>query len=134
VFKWINSNAAAFWWIMIASLVALAGALILVPILVIRIPADYFVAHRRPGSEWMRRPALRAAFLLVKNVLGYAFVVAGLIMLVVPGQGILTILIGTSLADFPGKFRLQRWLLTRRGVLGSINWLRQRAGKDPLVL
>ena len=69
-----------------------------------------------------------------KNVLGAIFVVAGLIMLVLPGQGIFTILIGIMLLDFPGKYRLERWIVARRPVLQSINWLRQRAGRAALVL
>jgi hypothetical protein len=36
------------------------------------------------------------------------------------------------LLDFPGKYRLERWLATRRAVWRSINWLRRRAGREPL--
>jgi hypothetical protein len=54
-------------------------------------------------------------------------------MLVLPGQGLLTLLIAVALLDFPGKFRLQRWVATRRGVIDSINWIRKKAGRDPLV-
>jgi hypothetical protein len=52
----------------------------------------------------------------------------------VPGQGLLTILIGVMLLDFPGKRRLERWLLRRRGVLAAINKVRARYGRPPLVL
>ena len=48
-------------------------------------------------------------------------------------QGLLTILIGIMLTDFPGKYKLERWLVRKRPVLTSINWLRQRAGKSPLA-
>ena len=69
-----------------------------------------------------------------KNVLGAIFVVAGIIMLVLPGQGIFTILIGIMLLDFPGKYQFERWIVARRPVFQSINWLRQRAGRAALVL
>ena len=69
-----------------------------------------------------------------KNLLGYIFVVAGLIMLVLPGQGIFTILIGVMLLNFPGKYQLEQWIVARRPVLHSINWLRRRAGRAALVL
>jgi hypothetical protein len=59
-------------------------------------------------------------------------VVAGLVMLVVPGQGLLTIVVGLMLLDFPGKYRLERWLATRPKVWQSINWLRRRAGYEEL--
>jgi hypothetical protein len=53
-------------------------------------------------------------------------------MLIVPGQGMLTIAVGLVLTNFPGKFRLERWIATRRSVWRSINWLRRRAGREPL--
>ncbi len=68
-----------------------------------------------------------------KNALGYLFVLMGIAMLVLPGQGILTIMIGVTLLDFPGKYRLERWLVSRRPVLRSINWLRRCAGREPLA-
>jgi len=72
--------------------------------------------------------------LIGKNALGYILIVAGIVMLALPGQGILAILIGIMLLNFPGKFRLERWIITRRPVIRSINWLRQRAKRAPLVL
>ena len=59
---------------------------------------------------------------------------AGIAMLVLPGQGILTMLLGFILVDLPGKYRFERWLVTRPLALRSINLLRRRAGHDPLVL
>jgi hypothetical protein len=68
----------------------------------------------------------------VKNVLGLLLIIAGLVMLLVPGQGLLTVVVGLVLTDFPGKFRLQRWIVSRKSVWRSIQWLRKRAGKEPL--
>jgi hypothetical protein len=53
-------------------------------------------------------------------------------MLLLPGQGLLTILVGILITEFPGKYRLARWIITRRRVLSAINWLRKRAGREPL--
>jgi hypothetical protein len=53
-------------------------------------------------------------------------------MLIVPGQGLLTVAVGLTLVDFPGKFHLERWLATRGPVWRSINWLRKRAGREAL--
>ena len=132
--EWIGLTKAAGWWIVIASAVMLFGAMVAVPWLVIRIPANYFAHPHRGGSEWIRkRPVLRLIWLIVKNMLGGAFFILGVLMLVLPGQGLLTLLIAVALLDFPGKFRLQRWVVTRRGVIDSIDWIRKRAGKNPLV-
>ena len=65
-------------------------------------------------------------------MLGAIFIVAGIAMIFLPGQGAITILIGITLTDFPGKYRLERWLVTRRPILRSINWLRERRGHPPL--
>lgn len=121
--EWIGLPNEAVWWIVIVSVAVFVLALIAVPLLVIRVPADY--PRKRPWFRWI--------WLILKNVLGSGFVFLGVVMLVLPGQGILTILIGITLLDFPGKFKLQRWVVSRRGVLDSINWVRSRSGKEPLV-
>jgi hypothetical protein len=36
--------------------------------------------------------------------------------------------------DFPGKFHVERWIVTRKPVFQAINWLRRRAGQAPLVV
>ncbi|MDP2898306.1 MAG: PGPGW domain-containing protein [bacterium] len=133
--KWIQSHRAAIWWIAGASILVFIASLIIVPLLVVRIPSDYF-AHRsrhiKPRAG--RRSLLRWVLLVGKNLLGYVFVFAGLIMLVLPGQGMVTILIGITLVDFPGKYRFERWVVSRGPVLRSINRLRKRAGRPPLFL
>ena len=132
---WIGLPKAAVWWVVIISAAMFVLALVAVPLLVICIPADYFAHPHRSGADYPRRHSwFRLVWLTLKNVLGIGFLFFGVLMLVLPGQGILTILIGITLLDFPGKFRLQRWVVTRRGVLDSINWVRVKAGKGSLVL
>ncbi|MCM2375182.1 PGPGW domain-containing protein [Aporhodopirellula aestuarii] len=77
---------------------------------------------------------LHLTLLALKNTLGVFLLVIGISMLVLPGQGLLTILIGLSLLDFPGKYRLERYLVTRPPVFKSLNWLRQRAGNPPFEM
>jgi hypothetical protein len=67
-------------------------------------------------------------------VLGAVFLLAGLAMLFTPGQGLLTILMGIMLLNFPGKQRLELAIVRRPAVLKSINWVRGRAGRPPLQL
>jgi hypothetical protein len=100
--------------------------------LVVQLPTDYFTARRRPHGAWALPPALRPVVLVAKNLLGAVLVLAGLVMLFVPGQGLLTIAVGLVLLDFPGKYRLERWFATRPSVWRAINWLRRRAGREPL--
>jgi len=132
---WIQSHETAFWWIAGASTATFIAGLIFVPLLVVRIPCDYFAHGRRRRRLWAERhPAVRLALLSGKNLLGCLFVTTGLILLVLPGQGMLTVLVGLILLDFPGKYQFERWFVARPPVLRSVNWLRRRVGRAPIVL
>jgi hypothetical protein len=61
-------------------------------------------------------------------------VISGIIMLVLPGQGILTIVIGLTLVDFPGKYRIESAIVRHATVRRAIDWIRQKANKPPLLL
>ena len=106
-----------------------------VPLMVVRIPSDYFTPEGRAAARRAdRHPVLHLLITIGKNVLGYAFIALGILMLVLPGQGVLTILAGVVLVDFPGKHRLLDWLVRRPAVLKSMNWIRERRGHEPLVV
>jgi len=130
---WAKANDALLWWLFALSIALFLLTPIAVSWAAVRMPADYFTAKRRqPLESWKKYPALRIVALIAKNLLGFVLAMAGLLMLVVPGQGLLTIVVGLILLDFPGKFHLQKWLITRGKVWRSINWLRKRAGREPL--
>ena len=130
---WIQTNDTIVWWLVASSALTFLASLILVPMLVVRIPADYFTHrkrhHKRPEKY---PPVIRIIVLIIKNVLGLILFCAGILMLVLPGQGLFTMFIGIMMMNFPGKYRLERWIVERGPVLKSINWLRDRAGHAPL--
>jgi len=117
-------------------LVTFTGSLGLVSLILIKLPADYFCSHYDRQLWSGRAPALRIAAAIGKNVLGVLLIVLGIIMALpgVPGQGLLTVLLGVMLVDFPGKDRLEQKLLQRPTIRNSIDRLRARFGKPPLVL
>ncbi|MBO0613084.1 hypothetical protein J1836_09105 [Thiothrix fructosivorans] len=119
-----------FIWLGILSAVTFVLSLLLLPWFVSRIPVDYFTRPRDPHA-WhiMLQPHT-----IVRNLLGLPVLLAGVAMLVLPGQGILTILIGLGIMNFPGKFALERWFIERKGVLTAINWIRQKTKHPPLQL
>lgn len=134
-FDWVRAHPTALWWIATFSVLSFIASLILAPVVAGRIPKDYFAHKRRPPSAWADQHfVLRAILHVVKNALGILLLFMGIVMLVLPGQGILTVVVGIMLLNFPGKFRLERWLVSRRSVLRSINWLRRRANREPLVV
>lgn len=123
------------WWITGASLLSAIATLLAMPWVVTRLPEDYF---NHPERESWRRsksePVVALLLGLLKNAVGAVLLCLGVVMLFTPGQGVLTILAGLLLMNFPGKYRLERWLVQRPGVLKSLNWLRTRRGQAPFRL
>lgn len=109
-------------------------SLTLLPWLVLALPADYFKNRDRKPMHWGHTSALvRLVVLALKNILAAFMIVAGILMLILPGQGILTILAGLVLLDFPGKFHFLRSIAQREHVLKSLNWIRRKGDRKPFV-
>ena len=133
ILEWVHIHKIAFWWIGTLSIATFVGTLIIIPILIVRIPADYFKRKKQKPDHFYRRySSIRILVLALKNLLGLTFIIAGLAMLVLPGQGIITILIGIMMLNFPGKFALQLRIVQQPTVLGAINWIRMKANQPVL--
>ncbi|MDH4039994.1 MAG: hypothetical protein OEW92_09500 [Gammaproteobacteria bacterium] len=119
-------------WASGLSLAGLVATVVGVPWVVARLPHDYFnQAHRAVWRAWGGEPWFALVLGGIKNLVGALLVLLGVIMLVTPGQGLLTLLVGLLLMNFPGKYQLERWLVGRPGVLAALNWLRRRGGHLP---
>jgi hypothetical protein len=116
------------------SIIFFVGSLIAIPFILVRLPADFF--DIRVPRPWMEdhHPVLRMLGHLAKNVVGAIFLFVGFLMLFLPGQGILTMLIGISMLDFPGKRKLEAMLIGQPAVLNTINSMREKFGKPPLII
>jgi uncharacterized membrane protein YbaN (DUF454 family) len=108
----------------------------IVTLILVKLPADHFSKNRKTEFWSGPHPALNAALVIGKNILGILLVALGIVLSLpgVPGQGVLTILLGIMLLDFPGRDRLEQKLLSRPTVVSAINKLRGRFGKRPLEL
>lgn len=132
---WLHGHEAVIWWLGALSLVTFLGTLLALPIAVAWIPADYFVRDQYQGRHHHGSSTVLHLLRLVgKNLLGLVFVLTGVALLVLPGQGILTILLGLMLMNFPGKRALERRLVQQPTVLGAINWLRAKAHQPALMV
>lgn len=118
----------------VLSIVFFVGSLIAIPFILVRLPADFF--DIRVPRPWMEdhHPVLRVMGHVVKNVVGAIFLFAGFLMLFLPGQGILTMLIGISMLDFPGKRKVEAKLIGQPAVLNALNGMREKFGKPPLII
>lgn len=131
----------AFGWssLLIGVLIFLGGFflnLAIVTIILVKLPADHFSKNRKTKFWAGPRPWLRALGIIGKNIGGILLVALGVVLSLpgVPGQGLLTILLGIMIMDFPGKDRLEQKLLSRPSIVNAINSLRGRFGKPPLQL
>jgi len=120
------------WTIGVFSAISFVGSLIAIPIVVARLPVDHFVAPHE-AADWLASSIGRRLWLVLKNFLGLLLIIGGIIMLVLPGQGILTLLLGVAMMDLPGKWKLMRALARRPNVMKALNWMRERAEKPPLT-
>lgn len=131
MFSWLRAHETLLWWLGASSVVMFVVSLIAIPLIAARIPVDYFT--RDPHQHAL--PAVpHIVWLVLKNLLGAIFLIMGLAMLVLPGQGIITILVGMSLMNFPGKHALIRRIACQPNILRTINWMRSRAGQPPLKM
>jgi hypothetical protein len=107
-----------------------------VAVVMVKIPEHYFSSHHErdfmPNSPWL----VRWGAVILKNLLGAILIIVGIILSLpgVPGQGILTILLGLIMLDIPGKRPIEARIIKRPAILATINNLRARYRKPPLIL
>ena len=139
--KWLSDYWASLEWtdilaalgVFVLSLAISFAALVVVAV---KIPHNYFSSHYRkdflPGSSW----AVRWGATIGKNILGIFLIAMGIVLSLpgVPGQGILTILLGLIMLDIPGKRPLECRMLKWPKVRSSLNSIRRKFNKRPLVV
>jgi hypothetical protein len=115
----------------IAAVTTAGGILVL-----LRMPVDHFQDRPEPRPQWREHPVTRVVYLVLKNLLGLVILPLGVVMSLplVPGPGLVFLLLGLSLLDFPGKRALERRLVRNPFVLRLLNKTRARFGKPPFVV
>jgi hypothetical protein len=135
IMNWITDNGALLALLGGLSILTFFGTIIALPLIIISIPEDYFVDDHKAAAAFAEsHPLLRLVFHILKNILGVIFILAGFVMLFIPGQGLLTIFIGLTLLDFPGKRRLELKLIRYPRIHRAIDWIRRKGRKKPLLL
>ena len=131
----MDDHENIFLWLAIGSFIGFIASILLIPWIVTRIPSDYFTHPKRQKYLWCNKPPIvRFIFIFLKNIFGVMFVLGGIAMLLLPGQGILTILIGLIIMDFPYKYKVEIWIIKQPFILRSINKLRAKVNQHPLVI
>jgi hypothetical protein len=117
-------------WMTMFSVIIFFVALIITPFIVAAIPDNYFEQKKRPKPFYKPLSLNWLIKKLLKNILGITLLLSGIAMLILPGQGILTLIIGLLLIDYPGKYQLEKKILSYPIILRSINWLRRKRRKN----
>ena len=118
-------------WLGSISFLVFIFSLISIKWLVALIPSDYFIENKRNKYQ-SSYPLTWLLSIIIKNIVGYILIIGGILMLVLPGQGLFTIIIGLMLSNYPGKYFIERKFIAIPTVLKTINWLRKKSNKPPL--
>ena len=118
-------------WLGSISFLVFIFSLISIKWLVALIPSDYFIEDKRNKYQ-SSYPLTWLISIIIKNIVGYILIIGGILMLVLPGQGLFTIVIGLMLSNYPGKYFIERKFIAIPSVLKTINWLRKKSNKPPL--
>lgn len=130
--QWLSKDTLL--WVSIISGIGLLAVAIVTPWLIVRMPEDFFSKPQR--YNWLDRkpPMIRIPIRILKNILAVALVILGVVMFLTPASGLFPILLGIVLADIPGRSKLQRWILSRKTVRKSMNWLRRKFHRKPVQM
>jgi hypothetical protein len=116
----------------ILSFLIFLGSFIVIPVLIARMPQDYFLKKRVHEKDSPHSIA-NFFYLCIKNLAGFFLLLSGLAMLILPGQGIICIIIGLSLINLPGKHGLIRKIVQKPVVFKALNWIRAREKQPPFI-
>lgn len=135
IISWSSMNSDLLFLLGSLSIFILIISVFMMVLIISFLPEDYFKSENRnliSSVQNSRYPLLKLLVLITKNFFGVLLLLSGILMLVLPGQGILTIITGLVFMDYPGKYKFERKLLSQKGVINSINWIRSRLSKPSL--
>ena len=135
IISWSSMNSDLLFLLGSLSIFILIISVFMMVLIISFLPEDYFKSENRnliSSVQNSRYPLLKLLVLITKNFFGVMLLLSGILMLVLPGQGILTIITGLVFMDYPGKYKFERKLLRQKGVINSINWIRSRLSKPSL--
>ena len=133
--KYLSENVVDIFFVLgISSIAILVISALSIGYFIKKIPYDYFLNDKREMSHYKdNNPILWIITLALKNLVGYCLILGGILMLILPGQGLLTILVGLMLSDYPGKFKLEKRIIKTSLVLKTVNWYRAKSGIQPII-
>ena len=135
ILQWLMAHQYLLGWIGVISFLVFSLSLLSLPWLVAMIPEDYFLSQKRKRTI-LENEGFGTWFVIfiLKNSIGLLLVTGGVLMLFLPGQGVLTIIAGLIMTDYPGKFELERRIVSNKKILEKLNWLRDKTNQPSLKI
>ena len=135
ILQWLMAHQYLLGWIGAISLLVFSLSLLSLPWFVAMIPEDYFLSQKRNQTILKNESfGIWIIIIILKNSIGLLLVTGGILMLFLPGQGVLTIIAGLIMTDYPGKFELERRIVSNKKILEKLNWLRNKANQPSLKI
>ena len=129
----VDEYKSVIFWLSLLSFLIFIFSLVSIKWLVALIPSDYFVSKKdtKFKSEY---PFIWLISMIIKNIIGYVLIIGGVLMLLLPGQGLFTIFIGLMMSNYPGKYYIEKKFIAIPSILKTINWLRKQSNKEPIII
>ncbi len=118
-------------WVAVISSFCFFASLLIIPLIIYRLPDDYFLHFHEHNKMEDQHPLVFIFLRLIRYLFGALLLTAGLLMLFLPGQGLLTMILGLSLLDFPGKQKAVDRLLQIQSIQKALNWIRAKENINP---
>ena len=132
-FEFLSDYKIYLVWLGTLSFTIFIFSLLTIKWLVALIPSDYFI--KKNNSEFRSNyPIFWLVSIIIKNLVGYTLIIGGILMLVLPGQGLFTIFVGLMLSNYPGKFYIERKFIAIPSFLRAINWLRKKSNTPSIKI
>ena len=129
---WLYSHTTFIIVVSIISVVLVTLLFAALLITILRLPVDFFLKEER-SFVFKRKNIpliLYIIILILKNILGIILAIFGLIMILLPGQGIMTIFVAVIFIDFPGKWKMIKYFSRRKKIMQGLNWVRRLFKKN----
>jgi len=124
---WLSQHTGIVAIIGTISFLLLVTSVLAAPWILAKLPANYFSTPQAIGPGTIRSVLVST----IRTMLGIIVIITGIVMMVTPGPGLVCLVLGMVLCEFPGKHRLLRNIIRRPSVLSTLNWLRRKADKPP---
>ncbi|MDB4829420.1 PGPGW domain-containing protein [Gammaproteobacteria bacterium] len=134
LYVWLENNSYILFYLGIISVLIFIFSIVGLRLFIIAIPSDYFINKKRVSALRDNSILLWVFYKIFKNIIGYIFIAIGLLALVLPGQGILMILIGLMMSDYPKKFDLEKKIIKINTVRKGVNWIRIKSNVEKIKL